>query len=124
VDRTMSADARISELEAHNQKLEDQVATLKTQLEVLQQMQQMLADFVLPPELLRASEQGKTDMVEKLVAAGAKTDATNEVRGWVTCTCTRARCFARFQQPWAPGCRVSIGICMTCACHALPLPTL
>ena len=83
MDRTMSTDARISELEAHNQKLEDQVASLKTQLEVVQQMQQMLADFVLPTELLRASEQGETDMVEKLVAAGAKADATDKVKGRV-----------------------------------------
>ena len=48
----MSTDTRISELEA-------QVASLKTQLE---EQQQMLATFVLPPELLRASSKGMTAM--------------------------------------------------------------
>ena len=67
----MSTDTRISELEA-------QVASLKTQLE---EQQQMLATFVLPPELLRASSKGTTAMVEKLLAAGAKPETRDEVKG-------------------------------------------
>jgi uncharacterized coiled-coil protein SlyX len=67
----MSTDTRISELEA-------QVASLKTQLE---EQQQMLAALVLPPELLRASSKGMTAMVEKLLAAGAKPETRDEVKG-------------------------------------------
>lgn len=70
----MSTDTRISELEA-------QVASLKTQLEEQQQQQQMLAALVLPPELLRASSKGMTAMVEKLLAAGAKPETRDEVKG-------------------------------------------
>jgi hypothetical protein len=113
------SDTRFAELEALVASLKTQLDEQKTQLEArldeqktqLEVQRLMLAEFVLPPELLRASKKGKTDMVEKLVAAGAKPEATDEVKGRTTCTCTWARCFARFQN------------CMTCACHALePLP--
>ena len=59
--RTMSSsnDTRLAELEA-------QVASLKTQLEG---QREMMATFVLLPELLRASSRGMRDMVVKLVGA-------------------------------------------------------
>ena len=102
------SDTRFAELEALVASLKTQLDEQKTHLEV---QRLMLAEFVLPPELQRASKKGRTDMVEKLIAAGAKPEATDEVKGRTTCTCTWARCFARFQN------------CMTCACHALePLP--
>ena len=94
------SDTKFAELEALVASLKTQLDEQKTQLEV---QRLMLADFVLPPELLRASEKGKTDMVEKLVAAGARTEATDEVKGRKTCKCTRARCFARFRQLWVLG---------------------
>ena len=71
------SDTRLAELEA-------QVASLKTQLEEQQQVvatqQHMMATFVLPPELLRASSKGMPGMVEKLLLAGAKAEATDEVK--------------------------------------------
>ena len=93
------SDTRFAELEALVASLKTQLDEQKTQLEArldeqktqLEVQRLMLADFVLPPELLRASEKGKTDMVEKLVAAGARTEATDEVKGRTTCICTRAR---------------------------------
>ena len=60
------SDTRFAELEA-------QVASLKTQLA---EQREMLATFVLPPELLRASSKGMKGMVEKLLAAGAKAEST------------------------------------------------
>ena len=60
------SDSRFAELEA-------QVASLKTQLA---EQREMLATFVLPPELLRASSKGMKGMVEKLLAAGAKAENT------------------------------------------------
>ena len=72
----MSSDTRVAELEA-------QVASLKTQLE---EQREMLATFVLPPELLRASSKGMKGMVEKLLAAGAKAESTDEVKEREPCT--------------------------------------
>ena len=73
------SDTRFAELEA-------QVASLKTQLE---EQREMLATFVLPPELLRASSKGMTGMVEKLLAAGAKAESTDEVKEREPCTQSR-----------------------------------
>ena len=75
------SDTRFAELEA-------QVASLKTQLE---EQREMLATFVLPPELLRASSKGMTGMVEKLLAAGAKAESTDEVKEREPCTQSRWR---------------------------------
>ena len=73
------SDTRFAELEA-------QVASLKTQLA---EQREMLATFVLPPELLRASSKGMTGMVEKLLAAGAKAESTDEVKEREPCTQSR-----------------------------------
>ena len=73
------SDTRFAELEA-------QVASLKTQLE---EQREMLATFVLPPELLRASSKGMKGMVEKLLAAGAKAESTDEVKEREPCTQSR-----------------------------------
>ena len=75
------SDTRFAELEA-------QVASLKTQLE---EQREMLATFVLPPELLRASSKGMKGMVEKLLAAGAKAESTDEVKAREPCTQSRWR---------------------------------
>jgi hypothetical protein len=75
------SDTRFAELEA-------QVASLKTQLE---EQREMLATFVLPPELLRASSKGMKGMVEKLLAAGAKAESTDEVKEREPCTQSRWR---------------------------------
>ena len=75
------SDTRFAELEA-------QVASLKTQLA---EQREMLATFVLPPELLRASSKGMTGMVEKLLAAGAKAESTDEVKEREPCTQSRWR---------------------------------
>ena len=75
------SDTRFAELEA-------QVASLKTQLE---EQREMLATFVLPLELLRASSKGMTGMVEKLLAAGAKAESTDEVKEREPCTQSRWR---------------------------------
>ena len=75
------SDTRFAELEA-------QVASLKTQLA---EQREMLATFVLPPELLRASSKGMTGMVEKLLAAGAKAESTDEVKAREPCTQSRWR---------------------------------
>ena len=45
--------------------------------------------------LMRASEKGMTNMVEKLLAAGAKAETTDEVkgrRGWMRYICLSAWC--------------------------------
>ena len=73
------SDTRFAELEA-------QVASLKTQLA---EQREMLATFVLPPELLRASSKGMKGMVEKLLAAGAKAESTDEVKEREPCTQSR-----------------------------------
>ena len=73
------SDTRFAELEA-------QVASLKTQLA---EQREMLATFVLPPELLRASSKAMTGMVEKLLAAGAKAESTDEVKEREPCTQSR-----------------------------------
>ena len=75
------SDTRFAELEA-------QVASLKTQLA---EQREMLATFVLPPELLRASSKGMKGMVEKLLAAGAKAESTDEVKAREPCTQSRWR---------------------------------
>ena len=75
------SDTRFAELEA-------QVASLKTQLA---EQREMLATFVLPPELLRASSKGMKGMVEKLLAAGAKAESTDEVKEREPCTQSRWR---------------------------------
>jgi hypothetical protein len=75
------SDTRFAELEA-------QVASLKTQLE---EQREMLATFVLPPELLRASSKGMKGMVEKLLAAGATAESTDEVKEREPCTQSRWR---------------------------------
>jgi hypothetical protein len=69
-----TSDTRLEELEA-------QVASLKTKLEELKPLKEMMDTFVLPPELLRASSKGMPGMVEKLLLAGAKAEATDEVKG-------------------------------------------
>ena len=69
------SDTRFAELEALVASLKTQLDEQKTQLDEqkthLEVQRLMLAEFVLPPELQRASKKGRTDMVEKLVAAGA-----------------------------------------------------
>ena len=75
------SDTRFAELEA-------QVASLKTQLA---EQREMFATFVLPPELLRASSKGMKGMVEKLLAAGATAESTDEVKEREPCTQSRWR---------------------------------